>query len=660
MNEPRVRVAIVGIVVMALFSALLGRLWFLQVASSEASVAVIAQNTLRSVLQESPRGLILDAEGHVLVEDRVAWAVEIDRRVVGGNGLKLTSSETKERATIVARLSAVLGISVNAINRRIDDPRQSQFAPAVVAVGTEVPDRVRLEILERQEDYPHVSVDMLPYRYYPDASLAAHVLGYVGQVSGPAEAQKHPGYGDTDTIGRAGVEAAYDSYLHGTSQQEEVAVDPSGRIVGSPVVKKAGQPGDSVQLTINARVQKIAEQSLAQGIKLARTEKNSELKTLRPNETYKAPGGSVVVLDANTGAVVAMASYPTYAPSEFVGGITESEYENLTAPPARLLNRATQGLYAVGSSFKLISSIAAVRFNYRGEYTTIQDNGSISVQGQVFKNANHQSHGTVDLRKALTVSSDVYFYTLGDAMWSTWRAGDPSRGYAIQEVARQFGFGQKTGIPIAESIGRVPDAKWKQAFAKQLYSSPQLQAENGSWNPGDNMELAVGQGDLLATPLQLADAYAAFANGGTLYQPQLASRILDPVTHKVVKVINPKVTRRIGIDPQLRSALMDGFIGAVSNTAGTAYDAFKGFPLAQYPVAGKTGTAEVVMNKAGDLSDTSVFVGMVPANQPKYVVVSLVEQAGFGAAISAPIVRRVIESLLGLPTPSITAATGSD
>ncbi len=648
MNDSRVRVAIVGIVVMALFSALLGRLWFLQVASSEASVAVIAQNTLRPVLEESPRGLILDAEGHVLVEDRVAWAVEVDRRLV-----------KPQRTTVVRHLSDLLHISVTAINKRIDDPRQSQFAPAVVAVGIEVPDRVRVSILERQEDYPHVSVQMIPYRYYPDASLAAHVLGYVGQVSGPTEAKDHPGYGDTDTIGRAGVEAAYDTWLHGTSEQADVAVDPAGRVVGDPVVKKAGQPGDNVQLTINARVQKIAEQSLAQGIKLARTEQNTEVKKFR-YENYKAPGGSVVVLDANTGAVVAMASYPTYAPSEFVGGITQAEYKSLTAPPARLLNRATQGLYAVGSTFKLVSSVAAVQNNYRGEFTTIQDSGSVTVAGQEFKNANKESHGTVDLRKALTVSSDVYFYTLGDAMWSTWKAGQVQRGYAIQKVAKQFGFGEKTGIPIAESTGRVPDAAWKRAFAKQLYSNPQQQAENGSWNPGDQMELAVGQGDLVATPIQLADAYAAFANGGTVYQPQLVSRILKPGNKAVAKVVAPKVVRRIAIDPALRSALMDGFTGAVSDPTGTAYDAFKGFPLAQYPVAGKTGTAEVVMNKAGDLSDTSVFVGMVPANQPKYVVVSLVEQAGFGAAISAPIVRRVIEALLGLPTPSIIKATGSD
>jgi penicillin-binding protein 2 len=649
MNDQRVRIAMVGVVVMALFSALLGRLWFLQVASSEASVAVIAQNTVRPVLQESPRGLILDADGRVLVEDRVAWAVEVDRRLVD-----------PERAVVVKRLATVLHMSVKAVNTRIDDPRQSQFEPAVVAVGVEVPDRVRLEILERQENFPHVSVQMIPYRYYPDGSLAAHVLGYVGQVSGPDEAKQHPGYGPDDTIGRAGVEAAYDSYLHGVSEQDDVAVDPSGRVVGDPVVKTRGSAGDNVQLTINARVQAIAEQSLEQGMALARTQQNTEVKKFRL-ENYKAPGGSVVVLDARSGAVVAMASNPTYAPSEFVGGITQAEYENLTAPPARLLNRATQGLYAVGSSFKLISSIAAVQDNYRGEFTPITDNGSLTVAGSTFKNANGEQHGSVDLRKALTVSSDVYFYTLGDAMWNTWKAGDVQRGYAIQNVAREFGFGAKTGIPIAESQGRVPDAAWKAAFAKQLYKSKQQQQENGAWNPGDDIELAVGQGDLLATPLQLADAYAAFANGGTLFQPQLASRIIDPDNHKIVKTIAPKVTRHIAIDPQLRSALMDGFVGAVSDPTGTAYDAFKGFPLAQYPVAGKTGTAEVVMNKAGELSDTSVFVGMVPANNPKYVVVSLVEQAGFGAAISAPIVRRVIESLMGLPTPNLAApATGND
>jgi len=648
MNDRRVRVAIVGVVVMALFSALLGRLWFLQVAGNASSVAIVAQNTLREIQQESPRGLIVDASGRVLVQDRVEWAVEVDRRLVGG-----------QRAIVVRRLAAVLHFPVARIQRRIKDPRQSPFEPAVVAVGKEVPDRVRLAILERQEVYPHVSVRIIPYRYYPNGTLAAHVLGYVGRVTGPAEAKKHPGYEDNDTIGRAGIESAYDVYLHGVSRKERVAVDPAGRVVGDPVQVSAGHPGDNVQLTIDYNVQRIAEESLVQGIKLARTQPNDNVRRFRL-ENYKAPGGSVVVLDANTGGVVAMASYPTYAPSEFVGGITEAQYRSLTQPPARLVNRATQGLYAVGSTFKLISSIAAVQYNYRGEFTPIQDNGSITVQGQKFSNAKGVAHGIVDLRKAITVSSDVYYYMLGHEMWQAWKSGEVQRGYAIQNVARQFGFGSKTGIPIDESRGRVPDAAWKKAFAKQLYSNPQQQLENGNWNPGDEIQLAVGQGDLVATPLQLACAYAAFANGGTLWQPQLVSRIVDPVTHKVVKVVTPKARRHIAIDPALRSALMDGFTGAVNNKQGTAYAAFQGFPLAQYPVAGKTGTAEVVMNKAGDISNTSVFVGMVPANQPKYIVVSLIEQAGFGAVISAPVARRVIEALDGLPLSRISTGTGVD
>ncbi|MDQ1532425.1 MAG: penicillin-binding protein 2 [Actinomycetota bacterium] len=654
MKDRRVRVAIVGVVVIALFSALLGRLWFLQVGGTGTGVVVIAQNTLRRIQAESPRGLIVDANGVVLASDRVAWAVKVDRRLVG-----------KQRSTVVSRLSTVTHIPIAVINRRIKDMRQSPFEPAVVAIGkTEVTDRVRLAILERQEYYPHVTVEIVPYRYYPAGQLAAHVLGYVGKVSGPTEAKKHPGYEDNDTIGRAGVEATYDSYLHGTSRVENVAVDPAGRVVGDPKLVSAGHPGDNVQLTIDSKIQKVAEESLAQGIALARTQQNTEVKALRL-ENYKAPGGSVVVLDANTGAVVAMASNPTYAPSEFVGGITQAQYDSLTKPPARLINRATQGLYPVGSTFKLVSSIAAVQNGFRGEFTPISDPGFYTTQdGTRFSNANGESHGTVDLRKALTVSSDVYFYSFGNEMWDVWKAGDRKRGYAIQTVAREFGFGGKTGIPIDESRGRVPDATWKQAFAKQLYSNPQQQRENGSWNPGDDIQLAVGQGDLVATPLQLADAYAAFTNGGTLYQPQLVSRIIDPVTDKVVKVVKPVARRHIAIAPQLNSALMDGFSGVVNDPSGTAYDAFHGphpFPLAQYPVSGKTGTAQVVMNKAGELSDHSVFVGMVTAKQHQYVVVSFVEQAGRGATISAPIVRRVIEALEGLPLSTInTAKTGSD
>ncbi len=647
MNDRRVRVAIVGVVVIALFSALLGRLWFLQVTDSATTVEVIAQNTIRKIQSESPRGLILDAAGHVLVEDKVAWAVEVDRRLVG-----------HERNLVVGRLAKVLRIPFKELQKRIDDPRQSPFEPAVIAVGKEVPDRVRLAILERQERYPHVSVQIVPYRYYPYGTLAAHVLGYVGRVGSPEEAKQHPGYEDNDTIGRAGVEATYDSYLHGISQEESVAVDPAGNVVGDPELVRAGKPGDNVELTINARIQKIAEESLRQGIALARTQVNKSFVTGQQN--FKAPGGAVVVLDAQTGGVVAMASYPTYDPDEFVGGITQAQYQSLTQPPARLLNRATQGLYAPGSTFKLVSSLAEIQYGFRTEYQTVHDTGAITVAGTTFANANHEAHGYVDLRKAITVSSDVYFYQLGDDMWSIWKQGDKQRGYAIQRVAREFGFGSPSGIPIAESNGRVPDATWKANFAKHLYSNPADVVANSPWNPGDQIELAVGQGDLLVSPLQLANVYAAFANGGTLWQPQVVKRIVDPVTHKTVKTIAPKAIRHIPIDPATRSAMMDGFNGAVNNRLGTAYSAFQNFPLAQYPVAGKTGTAEVVIDKQGNKSDTSVFVGMIPANQPRYVVVSLIEQAGFGASVSAPVVRRVIEGLDNLPLHDVAAANGSD
>jgi penicillin-binding protein 2 len=509
-------------------------------------------------------------------------------------------------------------------------------------------------------------VQILPYRAYPQGKLAAHVLGYVGRVSGPAEAKLHPGYEDNDTIGRAGVEATYDSYLHGVARKERVEVDPAGRVVGDPALVSAGHPGDNVQLTIDAKVQKVAEESLAQGIALARTYQNTELKPIGL-VNYKAPGGSVVVLDSDTGGVVAMASSPTYAPSEFVGGISQSQYAALAAPAAAqpLLNRATQGLYALGSTFKLVSSIAAVKYGFRGEFTPIQDPGFLVVQGQRFNNANGESHGSVDLRKAITVSSDVYFYTFGNQMWDAWRAGDKSRGYAVQQVARQFGFGQTTGIPLTESHqSRVPDATWKAKFAKTLYpKGSQALAENSAWNPGDDIELAVGQGDLVATPLQLANAYAAFANGGTLYQPQIVSRVIDGVTHKTVKIVKPKARSHIDIDPQLRSALQDGFNGVVNDPKGTAYNAFTGFPLAQYPVAGKTGTAQVGSLATRNLSDTSLFVAMATIGQHHYVVLSLVEQAGRGATISAPIVRRVIDALAGLPLstiPTTATVTGAD
>jgi len=358
-----------------------------------------------------------------------------------------------------------------------------------------------------------------------------------------------------------------------------------------------------------------------------------------------------VVLDTHDGSVVADASYPTYPPDEWVGGISQANYDALKNPffSYPLLNRATQGTYAPGSTFKLVTALAMVKNGIQDPNQYVEDNGTVLIRGTEFHNAGKEALGSVNLQSALTKSSDVYFYNVGFNFWRTWKAGDTRRGLGIQSEARQLGFGAPTGAEIDEDAGRVPDPTWKADFARQLYKSKQQQEDNSIWYPYDNLSLAVGQGDLVVTPLQLANAYAAFANGGTLWHPHFELQVADPAG-KTLKTVPPRAIRHLAFDPVLRSQMLAGFEGALSDPKGTAYQAFQGFPFAQVPVAGKTGTAQVT-NKG----DTSLFVGMFGGtpDQPRYVVAVVVEQAGFGAQTAAPIARRIIESMEHLPTPPV-------
>jgi penicillin-binding protein 2 len=497
----------------------------------------------------------------------------------------------------------------------------------------------------------------LTVREYPKGDLAAQVLGYVGEVPGTDFARlKKLGYEPGDQIGLAGAEAAFESALRGRPRRETIEVDPTGRQVGPPVKVDPGAVGDSVWLTIDAKAQAAAETSLAQGIAGARNLQNLDLRSKGYFE-FAAPAGAVVVLDAGDGSIAALASNPTYDPNVWVGGISKTNYAVLTNPFGNfpLVDRATQGLYAPGSTFKLVTSLAMTNDQIRaiGDYYT--DTGSVTIGDHTFTNAKEEQFGPVNLQQALTVSSDAYFYTVGDEFWNVWQAGDEARGLGIQREARDLGFGSSTGIELDEAAGRVPDPAWKSAFAHASYKTKKEQHDNSIWYPGDNLTLAVGQGDLVATPLQLANAYAAFANGGTLWQPRIEDKVVD-ADNKADRRVKSKAIRHLNLDPNVSAAILAGLQGSVDQPKGTAYAAFQGFPLTQIPIAGKTGTAQV--NGKGD---TSLFVAIFSAKGKQYVAVAVVEQAGFGAQPAAPIVRRIIEMMNGLhPGPVQVVAQGHD
>ncbi len=644
-DNSRVRVSIVGVVIVALFSALVARLWFLQMGPEQNLRVQAVVRTTRVVQTESPRGRILDRNGVVLAQDRIAWAVTIDRN--------LTS---RTRTRVIGQLAELLGPphTAKAIQSQYDSLRQSPLKPAIVAL--DVDQNRRLAILEHRENFPGVQVQQLTVREYPFHTLAAQVLGYTGDISDARlKTLKKKGYQGGDSIGRAGIEAAYEQYLRGDPERETVEIDPTGKQVGVPIAVHRGSIGRDVQLTIDARYQAAAEAALAQGIAAARTQQNIAVKD-KGWATLQAPGGAAVVLNVRDGSVVAMASNPSYDPTEWVGGISGANYAALTNPAGHfpMLNRATQGLYAPGSTFKLVPSIALSQFGVLSPDQWIDDPGQVKLEGTVFHNDNGSSNGGVNLQRALTVSSDVYFYKAGDNFWHIWRNGDPARGLGLQQVAHELGFGRPSGVEVDEASGRIPDPNWKRAFADRNYQG-QARADNAIWYPADNIFTAVGQGDVSVTPLQLADAYSMFANGGTLWQPRLSGAIKDPTTGKVLRTSTPKVRGRVTIDPYARAQMLAGFEGVTANSHGTASAAFAGFPLAQIPVAGKTGTAQVPGK-----GPTSLFASFFPADNPQYVVLAVVEEGGHGAETAAPIVRQIIEAMNNLPLTAIQAKSGND
>lgn len=649
-DNSRVRVSIVGVVIVALFASLFARLWFLQMGPDQALGDAVSTLATRVIQTESPRGEILDRNGKVLAQDVASWAVTVDRNL---------PDKTVNR--VLGSLAEVLGVPEKTLRANYDSVRQSPLKPAVVDLN--VPLAKQLAIREHTEDYPGVNVVELTVRKYPYDGLASQVLGYLGEVDSldakQFKALQKRGYQPGDLIGRDGVESAYESVLRGKPTRETVQVDPTGKQIGPPISVQPGSVGDNVKLTLDIDWQRAAENALAQGIAAAHTKQDTADTTTY--KTLQATGGAVVVLNVHDGSVAAMASYPTYPLSWWIGGISSDKFSLLTNPGANtpLLNRATEGQYAPGSTFKLVPAIALNQYGIFGASQYFDDQGSIHIGDRDFKNDNGAVNGSVNLAGALTVSSDVYFYNAGNLFWQRWYAGDQQTGLGIQQVASQLGFGHNTGIELNESEGRIPDPAEKKALSYAINKTPEEKYQNSLWNPGDNVNAAIGQGDDLVTPLQLADAYATFANAatagghGTLWTPHVAEQVVDPMTKKVVQFIRPKARGSISIDPFVYSQIAAGFSGAVHDPKGTAYDAFRGLFV---NVAGKTGTAQV----AGK-GPTSVFASYFPADNPQYAVIAVVEQGGHGAETAAPIVRQVIDVMNGLPpTPIPTGSSGRD
>jgi penicillin-binding protein 2 len=639
MEASRTRTLFVGVVVVLLFAALLSRLWFLQVVEGPQLSEQATEQGVRVVFEEAPRGRILDRNGHVLVDNRIARAVTVDRDVYG-------DMSVTERNELMARLSQVLGVRKSRLERRMNSDQYDRLRPVPVADDVSEADAIRIS--EHAEDFPGVEIDLVPVRTYPYGETAAHILGYAAEISDDElAARASSGYDQGDLIGKTGVEAAYEVDLRGEPGEVPLLVDADGRVIGQVGEEVPSSAGFDVYLTLDIDVQRAAEAQLAEQMEIARRTCTQNPCT---GEFYNAPAGCVVVLDAHSGDVVAMASNPTYDPAVFVDGISADELEALNNDENHdpLLNRCTQGEYAPGSVWKPITALAGIRAGVVDRNTTIPDPTGCFTYGtdnRSYCNFSRIGYGPASLYQALVRSINVYFYNIGARLWDQDHPLDES----IQTVAGEFGFDQPTGIELTEGDGRVPDQAWL-TEAHQLYPDA---FPNDDWFGGFTVHLAIGQSELLVTPLQLARAYAGLANGDTLPVPHLGGEVTapgDPID--VVREIQPE-PGHVQIDPADHELIMSALRGVVANSGsgdgftGTAFLVFDGqFPLAQYPVAGKTGTAQ----RTGYQS-TSLFAGVLPADGTDYVVMSVVEEGGTGGTTAAPIVRDVMRVIIGEDPP---------
>ena len=628
---PRMRLSMLTVVAMALFASLFARLYDLQVVGSSDYQVQAEANRVRTVQVPAPRGRILDRNGKVLVDNRVAVVVAVDRNA-------FNDLAKDEQADLLERLSRELtavdhAITPDQITERLADNRYSRYAP--VPVAADVPEALKIYLDEHRDRFPSVEVERAAVRDYPYGRLGAHILGYVGKINDDeltfvADYKAKP-YTLNDEIGKTGVERTYEPYLRGIPGLRRIEVDADGDPV-RVISEREPRPGDDLVLTIDVDLQALAEQRLQEGLADARAR-----PPRKDNPPNNATTGAVVVEDPNDGRVLALASYPTYDPTAFIDGIDAQEWGYLNDPVNHypLNNWAIQGQWAPGSTYKPFVGYAALRSGLMAPDTVFFDGGGYQIPGctglKCYRsNAGGAAYGSVTMPEALTVSSDAYFYSVGAQFWlQRDRLGGEA---GLQGYLAPWGLGEETGVALTgERPGRVPDPTWKREYNEQVGGDP-------DWRTGDNVNMGIGQGDVLVTPLQLANGYATLANGGTRYVPQVALRAEAYQSGRVTKEFEPEVRGKVDLPAQLRQPLIDGLAGVP--VRGTAAGAFAGFPLDTFGVAGKTGTAQVD-NKA----DTALFSAFGPVGAPRYQVTAVLEESGFGATSAAPVVRAIFEVL---------------
>lgn len=659
-ERTRPRLFVFKVLVISLLAALIGRLWVMQIVDGSSLSAAATTNAARSVITPSIRGEIVSAGGQPLVSNTTALVVTVNRTMLqaqpnGGLGV------LRRLAAVLGEPEATLAHTIEICTATVGPPcwNGSPYQPVPVAEFNPNTQQAKvLEIEENLTSFPGVSAQLEAVLNYPYGDLAAHSLGYLAPIT-PAElaSKRYANYSPSDEVGATGLEASYESYLHGQDGVEKVAVDSAGTVTGV-LSNTAPQPGDNVVLSLDVRVQKMVEHDLVAQIMADRA------------KGLPAPAGSVVVEDPRNGRIIAMASYPTYNPSLFIGGISYANYARLTSPAAGdpLLDQATQAEYSQGSTFKLATA-SATAMDGTAPLNGLYDCSPYFRVGNTIKhNAGYEFVPTpITLAYAIAMSCDTVFYRLGYDEY----VSDENRiahglkpRQAIANMARAYGWGSYPGIDIPEqSAGLVASrgqqlAQWEAlkadycAGAKRRPKGTFLQrldaqdcATGYLYTAGDAVIDAIGQGSNLTTCLQLADAYSALANGGTLYSPRLAEAIVAP-DGRVVKRIVPPVVRHVPVSQAVLAYIRNAMVGTTEQTEGTAYYTFLGFPFSKLAVGAKTGTASY--QGAAFQQPTALFASFAPAGHPQYVVAAIVAQAGYGDTGSAPMVRKIWDNLYGL------------
>lgn len=629
-----IRIAVLGVLAVVLFGVLFFRLWALQVISGTEYLETAQDNQVRTFRIQAPRGPILDRSGRPLVTNVADTVVQLWPAYVPEGRLQ----------DVVGRLAALLDVPRRELMRNAKKQLDDPLTPVIVK--TSVPDAEADYLSEHFAEFPGVKLELSQRRHYELGTLAAQVLGYVGEVTEEQLEQLGPGYRGGDKIGQTGIERAYDKLLRGEPGTGQVTVDAQGNFTSTPQPKRLPKAGYAVRLTIDADLQQAAEEALRYGIDLARS-----------NGNWAAYGGALVAMDPRNGEILAMASFPSYDPSIFAGRLDAREWAQLNRPGSNfpLQNRATSGLYPPGSTFKPVTALAALQLGILDPYEQIQCTPERTIDGQKFRNWDPYVNEPMDLSVALARSCDTYFYELGLRFYR-------AKGSPLQAWSREMGFGSSTGIDIPDSEGLVPTPAWR----KRRYSSE----IDKLWKTGNSVQLAIGQGELQVTPLQMTRFYALIANGGKLVQPHLVKHIEQPrssseQTPVILRTFSGKPARDIGLNPEYVRLIQSALWDATHKPYGTSYTVFSGYPV---QIAGKTGTAEQYRQfprgypgyeggPYNPLQDQSWWCGYGPtdgdrrwASRP-LVVCAVIENGGHGGEVAAPVALKVFEEWWGVPSP---------